>query len=484
MILMLVAIGLAAAIWAAIAIPHSSVLLAAAGLLILSSGFSNDFLSINIGVGSLTLDRLWLIVLLAQAIYDWRVGRLVLRSLRTSDLLLLGFIGWLIYRSLGLPMDGQLEDQPNTSMHLINGYLLPLVIYLSVRCSRLDERQLWPLVSLLLVYGLYLGLTALAEVAQQWWLVFPKTISDPKLGIHFGRARGPMLQSVRLGMVLVACLALAWTVLVWSRPVQKLSWLAAAVLTPLCLAGAFLTYTRSIWMAIAALVLILAWGMLEGPLRRACMATLLVFGLIGGIVAGPQLVDFKRGESATETRESSYLRKAFNYVSWQMIKDRPLSGFGFNQFQLYSRYYVDDRTTELRLEAIRGYVHHNTYTGILVDLGLIGGLLAALAAALQLSDLRHLALARGLPRWAYGLVLWSLCIAACHAIQMLFHDVTFSTTEHGLLALSFGLCQAAYCQFLRHTEAGAWTWPTATAVPWAAARWREAADRPGKMAQS
>ncbi len=46
--------------------------------------------------------------------------------------------------------------------------------------------------------------------------------------------------------------------------------------------------------------------------------------------------------------------------------------FGFNQFQVYNRPYLADRSTELRLESIRGYVHHNSFLSLLVDLGLVG----------------------------------------------------------------------------------------------------------------
>ncbi len=40
------------------------------------------------------------------------------------------------------------------------------------------------------VLGSYLAFTALFEVAHLWQFVYPKFISDPTLGIHFGRARG------------------------------------------------------------------------------------------------------------------------------------------------------------------------------------------------------------------------------------------------------------------------------------------------------
>ena len=90
------------------------------------------------------------------------------------------------------------------------------------------------------------------------------------------------------------------------------------------------------------------------------------------IVKGADLVAFKREYSAAETRESTYMRAAFAYVSLEMFKDRPVMGFGFNQFQVYNLPYLADRSTDIRVESIRGYVHHNSFLSVLVDLGIIG----------------------------------------------------------------------------------------------------------------
>ena len=49
------------------------------------------------------------------------------------------------------------------------------------------------------LFGVYLGFTAVCEIAQLWSLVFPKYIADPKIGLHFGRARGPMVHGVSFG---------------------------------------------------------------------------------------------------------------------------------------------------------------------------------------------------------------------------------------------------------------------------------------------
>ena len=61
--------------------------------------------------------------------------------------------------------------------------------------------------------GLYLAGTGIAEITQQWWAVFPGFIANPELGAHFGRARGPALTSVSLGIFLTVCFWATWFLL-------------------------------------------------------------------------------------------------------------------------------------------------------------------------------------------------------------------------------------------------------------------------------
>jgi O-antigen ligase len=170
-------------------------------------------------------------------------------------------------------------------------------------------------------------------------------------------------------------------------------------------------------------------------------------------VKGPDLVAFKREYSAAETRESTYMRAAFAYVSLEMIKDRPVAGFGFNQFQVYNPPYLSDRSTNIRLESIRGYVHHNSFLSLLVDLGIIGFSLYAFVILSCIREAWRLWRAQAIPRWARGIGLSALAISGVHLAQMAFHEVSFSTIENGFLFASFGLVVAARRQFCCRPEA-------------------------------
>jgi O-antigen ligase len=174
--------------------------------------------------------------------------------------------------------------------------------------------------------------------------------------------------------------------------------------------------------------------------------------LFAGIVKGPELVAFKREYSAAETRESTYMRAAFAYVSLEMFKDKPVAGFGFNQFQVYNRRYLSDRSTNIRLESIRGYVHHNSYLSLLVDLGIVGFALFGWVLISCTREAWQLWRATAVPRWARGVGLCTLAIIGVHLIQMAFHEVSFSTIENGFLFAAFGLSVAARRQFCVRPE--------------------------------
>ena len=135
----------------------------------------------------------------------------------------------------------------------------------------LDEKQLRWGYLLMALFGIYLVATAIFEMTGQWSLVFPRYIADPEQGIHFGRARGPMVQSARLGLYLIACLAATWILLFWQAHWGRIGRLIAVALAPLYAGAAFLTYTRSVWMGLAASTLLLVGLTLRGKLRLAIL---------------------------------------------------------------------------------------------------------------------------------------------------------------------------------------------------------------------
>ena len=448
MALLALVAALPACIWMLAALVRGSVPLSCAIFLMATACLPAEFFSLDAAGLTWTLDRVWLVLLLGQVSLKWYRGEMATFRWETTDLLLGAFFLWLLARTLSQPLGAQIKGQPITLMHLINGYLIPLTIFAVLRLSKLDGAKLQPAVWCLGLLGTYLAVTALLEIAHLWQFVYPKFISNPTLGIHFGRARGPMLQSVRLGICLTLVLVCLVVFTVWLRPNSKPLWLMCAALVPLHMLALFVTYTRSIWMGAALIVGVLVMGCLKGMPRRLAITGMMAGLMVALAIKGPDLIAFKREYSAAETRESTYMRASFAYVSWKMFQDRPLTGFGFNQFQVYNRPYLADRSTELRLESIRGYVHHNSFLSLLVDLGLVGFLLYLAVLVAFCRRTWQLWFTAQAPAWARGVAIGSACIVGVHLLQMAFHEVSFSAIENTILFGSWGMVAACHRQFV------------------------------------
>ena len=439
---------------------RGSLPLSCALFLIATTCLPVEFFSFDAAGLTWTFDRAWLAIILAQFALKWYRGELAEFRLETTDLLLAMFFLWLSLRTFTQPLGIAIKGQPPTLMHFINGYMIPLIVFMMLRLSKIDGKQLHSSMWCLGLLGFYLSATAVLEMAHVWQLVFPRFIADSTIGIHFGRARGPMLQSVRLGVCLLVIMTCLIVFTIWLRPRSKPLWLMCAVLLPLHLLAIFLTYTRSIWMGAAMIVALLVMGCLRGVPRRVAIVGILASGAMLLAVKGPDLIAFKREYSAAETRESTYMRASFAYVSWKMFQDRPIAGFGFNQFQIYNRPYLADRSTELRLESIRGYVHHNSFLSLLVDLGLIGFCLYMAVYAAYVRRIWSLWHAENAPQWARGVAIVSSAVVGVHTIQMAFHEVSFSAIENTILFAAWGMTAACHRQFV-----------AATALPFGLQRW-------------
>lgn len=434
-------------LWGGLFVARASVYLVAALFLVATAVFPAEFFSVQAAGLTWTLDRLLFLALLASFAVSWYRGRIEIGSWHLADLAALSFLAWLAIRTFTQPLGSIAPHQPHTLMHAINGYLVPLVLYGVLRFSKPSASALRPAFWVIAILGFYLSITAWFEAAKLWGLVFPKFISDPSLGIHFGRARGPMLQSVRLGVCLLACWSCIVITCVWLSPHSKTRWLFALASIPVFWGAVFFTYTRSIWIGLVLILGILVVCCLQGATRRALIVCGGMAGLLLAIVVGPHLVAFKREYSAEETRESTYMRAAFAYVSLQMFKERPVAGFGFNQFNAANREFLSDRSTNIRLESIRGYVHHNSFLSLLVDLGIVGLALYLMMLVAFVRQSWELYRRVNSPPWIRRLGLLSLCITCVHLIQMAFHEVSFSSIENSLLFGCFGLVISARAYF-------------------------------------
>jgi O-antigen ligase len=254
------------------------------------------------------------------------------------------------------------------------------------------------LLGCLVAVGLYLAVTSFFEALDLNGLVFPRYISDPAIGIHQGRARGPFLEAVGNGMAIyIGLVAAVVAVHTWQARWQR----NVAMLTALlCAAALVLTLTRSVWIGSAAATVV---TMLAHPrLRRWLLPVAVSAALVtaGTIAVVPGLA------TKVQTRESSqgpiWDRLNLSRAALNMAKARPLIGFGWNRFGSVGTDYFEQG--DFPLTAGVGVNVHSVYLSDLAELGLVGTSLWLVGTVLAV----WLALRRrGPPElepWRYGLI--------------------------------------------------------------------------------
>jgi O-antigen ligase len=433
----LVAIAIvAAAIWAVAFVLRGSLLAGCMVFLVLAVALGHEFLNFDVGPLPLTLDRIWIGLLIAMFVVQWKLGWTHPKPFARVDLVLLGFLALLTASTLVVGATDKAATGGSPLWHLVIAYVFPTVLYFVARQSALTESSVVMVHGFLALFGIYLGVTGVAEMSGQWAFVFPGYIADPDVGLHYGRARGPMVQSVSFGLYLGISVV---ATLLWMMRFGRAGKLMLMLLVPLELAAVGLTLTRSVWLGTALALLVLAALMLQGTWRR---------GVVFGAVAAASLLvatrlenitGFAREGTAHDTRTSAESRASFAYVSWKMFQDRPVLGFGFGQFPEAKLPYLDDRSTDLNLEQIRPLAHHNTYLCLLVELGLVGLVLYMTLLGLWVRSAWLLYREPRRPAWvrAHGMLV--LAALSTYAVQMMFHDVSYTSVDNALVYLLAGI---------------------------------------------
>ncbi|MBI1247750.1 hypothetical protein GC197_07850 [bacterium] len=430
-------------VWAIILATRGNLLLSCVGLLVATAAFGVYFFEFKLGGINLSIDRLAIVGLGAAFVVQWKLGRLELRPWMTLDTVIAIFFGVLFINTFSHDIRDLAPDQVPPVQHLINGYLIPLAVYIVARNLKYDEKQIdWFLIAMC-VFGVYLAVTGICEGLGLYGIVFPRYIADPKVGLHFGRARGPMVQSVSYGVYL--CGTMLATCLLWARTSSKWRWFILS-LVPLFLVAVFFTKTRTVWAGCGVSLLVGVFLTMQGKARTVLITGMLACAVLAVALKSDSIMGLQREGSAQDTRRSVSMRASFTYVSWEMFLDQPLFGHGFSQFRRAKLPYLADRNVDLILESIRNYDHHNTFLSVLCDLGLVGFIPFIAMYLLWLRSGWRLARSDA-PEWAKSvgtLGVGTVLIAFC---QMVGHEITFMPFEQLLIYLIAGMNAALAYDF-------------------------------------
>jgi len=384
-----------------------------------------------------------MLLLLMVGVYVWRRfdGRIEPLRLTRVDTIGFALLAIVFASAAGIGFAPQ-GDYPGPVGRLVYGFLVPMVLYWITRNAFNPEQDSVMLVRVMLVLGIYLGFTGLLEQLRLYAFVFPPYIGDPSLGLHFGRVRGPFLQSASMGMWLTFGLVAVYCL--WYRLGPKARTIALAGTVAMLISIAF-TVTRAAWVGVAVSTVTIVWLNYRGWKRATVLIGMAVCVVVIVVAAGDQIKSPTRYEYPPEDAAVALeSRGALAYIGWEMFKDKPLFGHGFGHYPLASREYIGEANTTVDLRLARGLEQHSTFMGLMSETGLVGlGLFIALVIGWTWWGVRILKHPSA-TRMHRMLALFFLGCMATFATQMLTHETGYSRYDTSLIAVLAGAAAATY----------------------------------------
>jgi O-antigen ligase len=245
--------------------------------------------------------------------------------------------------------------------------ILPFLIFLVAPVAFRTPHQRRVLLGTFVALGAYLGLTTLFETLKLDALVFPKYILDATYGIHVGRGRGPFVDAVANGLALYTC-AVMCAVAVASWRSRRMRAVAAGI-GLLCVVGSFLCLERSVWIGAGVGTTIAMCAIPETRRYFLPVIVAVAVAVVAALTLVPGLSE--RAAERANNQGTIWERQNLTRAALNMIKVKPLFGFGWSRFASDSSDYFE-QAPDYPLATPPGEPLHNTPLTYAVELGLIG----------------------------------------------------------------------------------------------------------------
>ncbi|MFA4991647.1 MAG: O-antigen ligase family protein [Candidatus Omnitrophota bacterium] len=398
-------------------------------------------MALGMDVPNLSPDRVIWLFLFGYYLFNLVKGELSLSG-RAAEILMLILCCLVFFSYARNPAAAGARDFLDKHSFLFNGYIAPFSIFLIAKDLVREERQMRGLFSFLSVILLYLSVTAIFEHFNLAGLVFPREIMDPSAGINFGRSRGPFLNPAVNGTVLGMLGVTNFYMAMNTRFPQKAFFILNIFLS---LAAVFFTYTRASWFGVM-LAFIFTLSINRRFRKYALLSALLGFMIM--IPLHSKIWDASRFEKRLNSKGPIDDRINLYHTYIRMIKERPVMGFGFADFDNYSREYFsrmkgDDLYRDLP-------TIHNAFFGILVELGALGFIVYLSMLALIFRG--SLALHRASDEAGFtgrGMVTLFWGVGIVYFFNLFFIDMKFHQFQNVIFYMIAGLLMGIY-----HRKAG------------------------------
>lgn len=364
----------------------------------------------------LPIDRALLLTGLA---IEWaRAGKTnTLPRISSTAVLLAAAAAWAAVSFIGSPV-----RTSDGFYFLLDLYLIPSILFVSAPILFGTRHRRFAFTAAFAVFGLYLGLTAITQTLGLSSLVFPGYILDPSVGLHQDRARGPYVEAVDNGMMLIFSGTLG--ALLATTAVGRRWRIIGSVAALACAVGCALTLTRAIWLA-GGVALVIALIAIPGLRRR--LPTVLV-GLV--LLASAFVAIFPSFlTSATargEAQSPIWDRLDVAQGATLMGVENPLFGVGWNQAGLRMSEFVRLGADYPVTAASANLIPHNVFLSRFAELGIPG-------TALWLAGLAAVVLVPVVRRGRKGYGAWRVVLltyTSCWLIIANFGPVNYSEPQY------------------------------------------------------
>jgi O-antigen ligase len=242
----------------------------------------------------------------------------------------------------------------------------PFAAYYIARRVPFDRPALLRLILGITIVGVYLGFTGIFEHFPRLnRYVVPGYIMDSRVGVQFGRARGPFAASVANGGALIFCFLVATSY--WASQIGKKKLLTLLfAMGPMALTVYF-TDTRGVWVGFGMVLVVLA---VTQTRMRPFGRFIVIFALVvyvSGVFSKFSMWEVSLFSRRTETVDYRWANFATNY---KMFQKHPVLGIGYGNFvKMWREYFVTDDSGETR-DLTDG--NNTTFLCILGEEGLVG----------------------------------------------------------------------------------------------------------------
>ncbi|NNH70795.1 O-antigen ligase family protein [Nocardia uniformis] len=270
------------------------------------------------------------------------------------------------YRPILYPLSG---EELNLWRYLIIGTVIPFATYLISRMIFGTRASLRYLITTLLVCSTYSAWVSIMQFHGPQALVWPKYIvADPA---WTDRAVGLPNQPEVNGLILIVGYVLA-LVLIGTERRPRWQQVGLGVIAAACAYSAYLTYTRSIWLDFAVVVLL---GIALGRGYRTGFVMTAIGAVAAIAVNWSAFMSPDRSAGGVTSTNEVYDRLNANATAFWAFLEKPWSGWGLGRFVSVNTYHHRQWSPDTPWSRGLGIPAHETELGILAELGIIGLLL-------------------------------------------------------------------------------------------------------------